>query len=64
MRCFISRTGKVRLTVVAKNGKEATISILNPGDFFGEGGLALVEPIASPVPHSVLSIVIYAAVAS
>ncbi|HXM20688.1 MAG TPA: Crp/Fnr family transcriptional regulator [Terriglobales bacterium] len=37
---FYIQTGKVRLTVVAKNGKEATIGILNPGDFFGEGGLA------------------------
>jgi CRP/FNR family cyclic AMP-dependent transcriptional regulator len=37
---FYIQNGKVRLTVVAKNGKEATIGILNPGDFFGEGGLA------------------------
>ena len=37
---FYIQTGKVRLTVVAKNGKEATIGILNPGDFFGEGVLA------------------------
>jgi CRP-like cAMP-binding protein len=37
---FYIQAGKVRLTVVAKNGKEATIGILNPGDFFGEGGLA------------------------
>ena len=37
---FYIQNGKVRLTVVAKNGKEATIAILNPGDFFGEGGLA------------------------
>jgi CRP/FNR family cyclic AMP-dependent transcriptional regulator len=34
------QTGKVRLTVIAENGKEATIGILNPGDFFGEGSLA------------------------
>ena len=39
-QCSISRTGKVRLTVVSENGKEATIGILNQGDFFGEGGLA------------------------
>ena len=31
--------GKVRLTVVSKTGKEATIGILNEGDFFGEGCL-------------------------
>ena len=37
---FYIQKGKVRLTVVSKNGKEATIGILNPGDFFGEGGLA------------------------
>src|ERR1700682_5355775 len=37
---FYIQKGKVRLTVLAKNCKEATIGILNPGDFFGEGGLA------------------------
>jgi CRP/FNR family cyclic AMP-dependent transcriptional regulator len=33
------REGKVRLTVVSMTGKEATIGILNEGDFFGEGCL-------------------------
>jgi CRP/FNR family transcriptional regulator, cyclic AMP receptor protein len=37
---FYIQKGKVRLTVVSENGKEATIGILNPDDFFGEGGLA------------------------
>ena len=37
---FYIRTGKVRLTVVSKAGKEATIGILKEGDFFGEGALA------------------------
>jgi len=37
---FYIQEGKVRLTVLSKIGKEATIGILNPGDFFGEGGLA------------------------
>jgi CRP-like cAMP-binding protein len=32
--------GKVRLTVLSEKGKEATIAILNSGDFCGEGGLA------------------------
>src|ERR1022692_4565531 len=36
---FFLQKGKVRRTVVAKNGKEATIGILNEGDFFGEGCL-------------------------
>jgi CRP-like cAMP-binding protein len=37
---FYIQKGKVKLTVVSEHGKEATIGILNPGDFFGEGGLA------------------------
>jgi CRP-like cAMP-binding protein len=37
---FYIQEGKVRLTVVSKIGKEATLGILNPGEFFGEGGLA------------------------
>jgi CRP/FNR family cyclic AMP-dependent transcriptional regulator len=36
---FYIQEGKVKLTVVAKNGKEATIGILNEGSFFGEGCL-------------------------
>jgi len=37
---FYLQQGKVKLTVVSKRGKEATIAILNEGDFFGEGCLA------------------------
>ena len=37
---FYVQTGKIKLTVVSKTGKEATIGILGNGDFFGEGGLA------------------------
>src|SRR5580700_3474792 len=37
---FYIQKGKVRLTVVSKIGKEATIGILNEGDFFGEGCLS------------------------
>jgi CRP/FNR family transcriptional regulator, cyclic AMP receptor protein len=37
---FYIQEGKVRLTVVSKLGKEATLGILNEGEFFGEGGLA------------------------
>ena len=36
---FYIQKGKVRLTVVSESGKEATIGILNEGDFFGEGCL-------------------------
>jgi CRP/FNR family transcriptional regulator, cyclic AMP receptor protein len=37
---FYLQTGKLRLTVVSKTGKEATIGILSEGSFFGEGSLA------------------------
>jgi CRP/FNR family cyclic AMP-dependent transcriptional regulator len=37
---FHIQTGKVRLTVVSNDGKEATIGILGDGEFFGEGALA------------------------
>ncbi len=36
---FYVKEGKVKLTVVSRVGKEATIGILNKGDFFGEGCL-------------------------
>jgi CRP/FNR family cyclic AMP-dependent transcriptional regulator len=36
---FYIQNGKIKLTVVSKVGKEATVGILNEGDFFGEGCL-------------------------
>jgi CRP-like cAMP-binding protein len=37
---FYVQRGKVRLTVVSKTGKEATIGIVSEKNFFGEGALA------------------------
>ena len=37
---FYVQKGKVKLTVVSHNGKEAVIAILGVGDFLGEGCLA------------------------
>jgi len=37
---FYIQKGKVKLTVVSKTGKEATIGILSAKSFFGEGALA------------------------
>jgi len=36
---FYIRRGKVKLTVISQEGKEAIIAILDPGEFFGEGCL-------------------------
>lgn len=37
---FYLQKGRARLTVTSKNGKEATITLLAPGDFVGEESLA------------------------
>jgi CRP/FNR family cyclic AMP-dependent transcriptional regulator len=37
---FYIQEGKVKLTVVSHQGKEAVVAILGDGDFFGEGCLA------------------------
>jgi CRP-like cAMP-binding protein len=42
---FYIQKGRVRLSVVSKQGKEATISLLGPGDFLGEGCIAADQPV-------------------
>ena len=37
---FYIHKGKIKLTVVSKQGKEAVVALLGAGDFFGEGCLA------------------------
>lgn len=37
---FYVQHGQIRLSVVSKNGKEASLGILGKGEFFGEGSLA------------------------
>jgi CRP-like cAMP-binding protein len=37
---FFIQRGKVKLTVLSAQGKQAVIALLGPGDFFGEGCLA------------------------
>jgi CRP-like cAMP-binding protein len=37
---FYLQQGKIKITVVSEQGKEAVVAMLGPGDFFGEGCLA------------------------
>jgi len=37
---FFVQRGKVKLTLLSRQGKQAVIALLGPGDFFGEGCLA------------------------
>jgi len=39
---FYLQTGRAKLTVVSERGKEATITLLVPGDFIGEESLAAI----------------------
>lgn len=41
---FYIQKGKVKLTVVSKRGREATIALLGPGDFVGEECIAAIQP--------------------
>jgi CRP/FNR family transcriptional regulator, cyclic AMP receptor protein len=42
---FYIQEGAVQLSVLSQHGKEATLSLLGPGDFIGEGCLASDQPI-------------------
>src|ERR1700676_4050294 len=37
---FYLQTGRAKLNVISKSGKEATVTLLAPGDFFGEEAMA------------------------
>jgi CRP-like cAMP-binding protein len=41
---FYVQKGKIRLTVISKRGKEATISLLGAGNFLGEECIATIQP--------------------
>jgi len=42
---FYIQEGKVKVSVVSKQGKEATITLLDSGDFLGEGCIASDQPV-------------------
>ncbi len=42
---FYIQQGRARLSVVSKQGKEATIGLLDRGDFLGEGCIASDQPV-------------------
>ena len=42
---FYIHKGRVRLSIVSKQGKEATLGLFGPGDFLGEGCIASDQPL-------------------
>lgn len=54
---FYLQTGRAKLTVVAQNGKEATITLLSDGDFVGEESLASIPGLRMATASAVNSCV-------
>jgi CRP-like cAMP-binding protein len=54
---FYLQRGRAKLTVVAQNGKEATISLLSDGDFVGEESLASISGLRLATASAVNSCV-------
>lgn len=53
-KVFYIQKGRVKLTVVSKNAKEAVVAILSDGDFLGEGCLA-GQPVRMATATSISS---------
>ena len=44
---FYIQKGRAKLTVLSTRGKEATIALLGPGDFMGEGCITTAQPLCA-----------------
>ena len=44
-KVFYIQKGRIKLTVISKRGKEATIALLGSGDFLGEECIAAMQPV-------------------
>jgi CRP/FNR family transcriptional regulator, cyclic AMP receptor protein len=55
---FYLQKGKVKLTVVSKRGKEATIALLGAGDFVGEECIAAIQPVRMATATSLTPITV------
>jgi len=55
---FFIRSGRAKLTVVSKRGKEATVTLLTAGDFVGEEAIAGVNRIRMATATTVTSCVV------
>jgi CRP-like cAMP-binding protein len=54
---FYLQTGRAKLTVVSKRGKEATVTMLAAGDFFGEESMAAEKALRAATAMAVSSCV-------
>src|ERR1051326_4264855 len=42
---FYIQSGRIRISVIARTGKEATVALLGPGEFCGEECIASAHPV-------------------
>ena len=56
---FYLQSGRAKLTVISKNGKEATVTLLAAGDFFGEESLAGGGTLRAVTATAVTACVVY-----
>ncbi len=52
---FYLQTGRAELTVVSKRGKEATVTLLAAGDFFGEEAMTNIEMLRTSTAKALTS---------
>jgi CRP-like cAMP-binding protein len=55
---YYLRSGRAKLTVVSETGKEATVSLLTPGDFVGEEAIAGADRVRMASASAVTSCVV------
>jgi CRP-like cAMP-binding protein len=52
---FYLQTGRAKLTVVSKRGKEATITLLNAGDFVGEESITAANALRTATATAIVA---------
>jgi len=55
---FYLQEGRAKLTVLSKRGKEATVTLLAPGDFFGEEAIAGDDELRTVTAVAIVSCVV------
>jgi CRP-like cAMP-binding protein len=54
---YYLRSGRAKLTVISKRGKEATVTLIAAGDFFGEESMAGTDAIRTSTASAVVACV-------
>ncbi len=55
---FYLQEGRAKLTVLSKRGKEATVTLLAPGDFFGEESMAGADELRTVTASAIIACIV------